>query len=138
MNTYLDLSYFYSIIVVFTMPYYFKRLLNTNFSMLEVVTLSIFNIVLYFNCFIFKEYNYMNILFMFCYFAIVYFKKCIKYFFVYLFSYYSSVSYGIILSNNIYIYKGLVMLNEYKSFLLFWTIFVSIFYYKEDQIIIKL
>ena len=126
MDAYVDLSYIYSVIVVLISPYYLERLLKVKVKIMDLVSLSVFYIVLYFNVFIFSEYKYINILFLLVYFLLVYFKKGIKLFIGFIFCYYSSISYSIILSNNFYLYRGVIFINSPKSFYIVLTAFLNI------------
>ena len=127
LNAYLDLSFIYSgIIISLCVPYYFKRILNYKMSILEIISLMVFYIILYFNVFLFKEEIYLNFLFLFIYFALIHPKNIIKSYLVYLIGYYSSLSYGVIMSSDIYMYHGLVFINKESGLFFIISAFINI------------
>lgn len=137
MNAYLDLSYIYSLAFVITTPYYFKRILNYKMSVIEIISICFFTIILYFNAFLFGDYKHINLLFLLIYFLVVYQKRFVKFYMIYVFSYYSSLSYGLIISQNIYLYKWVILVSNPGSFFLFLTAFINIFVIEIVMLTIK-
>lgn len=128
MNAYLDLSYIFHILILFTLPYYHKRILNEKLNKLLLISLIVFSLVLYFNVFIFGNYKYINLVFLLVYFLLIYKDKFLKYYLLYLFVYYSNVATTMIFSNDIYLYKGLVFLNSENSFIYIIFILMNIIF----------
>lgn len=118
MNAYLDLSYIFHVITLLNIPYYFKRITNVKIRKIELLSLMIFSIVLYYNVFIFNGYKHINLIFLLIYFLIVYRKNFIKCYLLYLFIYYSNIATVMIFSNQIYLLNGVVMINSPGSFFL--------------------
>lgn len=116
MNAYIDLSYIFHVLVLLTLPYYFKKILNVRMKKMELIGLIIFSIVLYFNVFLFDNYGYINLVFLLAYFLLVYHKKFLKYYLLYLFAYYSNIATCMIFTTNIYLLNGVVLLNTPTSF----------------------
>jgi len=117
MDAYVDISYIFHVLIIFTLPYFYKRILNEKMKKLELILLIIFSLLLYFNVFIFESYNYLNLLFLFVVFLFIYHKKFLKYYSLYLFVYYSNVSITMLFSNNIYLLNGIVFLGSPNAFL---------------------
>lgn len=116
MDAYIDLSYIFHVLVLLTIPYYFKKILDVTMKKMELIGLVIFSIVLYFNVFLFGNYGYINLIFLLFYFLLTYQKKFLKYYLVYLFAYYSSIATCMIFTTNIYLLNGVVLLNTPVSF----------------------
>ena len=128
MNAYLDLSFIFHILILFTLSYYYKRILNKKLDKLILISLIIYSLVLYFNVFIFSNYSYINLVFLLVYYLLLYRKKFIKYYFLYLFVYYSNVATTMIFTSDIYLYNGVVFLNSETSFIYILTILMNIIF----------
>lgn len=116
MDAYVDLSYMFNVLILFTLPYYYKRILNVKMKKIELFSLIVFSLVLYFNVFILEDYNHINLVFIFGYFLLIYQKKILKYLSLYLFTYYSNVAICMIFDTNVYLFKDVVFLNTPSSF----------------------
>lgn len=117
MNAYIDLSYLFSVLVIATFPYYFKKILNVKIKKIEIFCLMVFVAVLYFNIFIFAQYTFLNYLYLFIYFLLLYRNKAIKYYLVFLIVYYGNLASIMIFNDSIYLLKGMVFLNKPSDFL---------------------
>jgi hypothetical protein len=137
MNAYLDLSYIFHLITLINIPYYFKRILNVKIRKIEVLSLMIFSLVLYFNVFIFMEYKYINLVFLLGYFFLVYHKRCIEYCLLYLFVYYANIATCMIFSTNIYLLNMMVFLNSPSSFFLVFSQLMNIIFIEIIMLSIK-
>lgn len=137
MDAYLDISYIFSIINILTFPYFYKRILNIKISVLEVISFITFHLLLYFNAFIFSYYKYINLIFLLVYFLVVYKGDFIKYFFIYLLIYYSNISYSLMLSKDIYLYRGVVLVNNPSSLIYSITIVINAIFIEMIMITIR-
>jgi len=128
MDAYLDISFIFTITNILTLPYFYKKILSVKISAIELISLISFNLVLYFNAFLFSNYRYMNLIFLIVYFFVVYRANFIKYLFIYILIYYSNISYALMISKDIYLYRGVILINNPASFIWIITIVVNIIF----------
>lgn len=128
MDAYIDLSFIFHVIVLFTLPYYYKRILNIKIKKMELLSIVIFSFVLYFNVFIFSVYKYLNLLFLLIYFLILYKKQFIKYYLLFMFVYYSNIATTMIFSNDIYLLNCVVFLASVEAIFYVLFIFMNILF----------
>lgn len=126
MNAYIDISFLFHVLILITLPYYYKRILNVKFRFIEVLSLIAFSLLLYFNVFVFENNLYLNYISLLFYFMLVYQKKFVKYLFLFYFVYYSNVAITSIFTFDIYLLKGVVFLNTPSSFLFIFIELVNI------------
>ena len=126
MNAYLDLSFIFHSISLLFLPYYYKRILNIKIRVLEMISIMLFGLILYFNVFLFKDMALINILFVFIFFLILYKKEFFKRFIVYLLVYYSNISLILIFTHDVYLYHCLVFLNTPRAFFYIFLDFLNI------------
>ena len=115
MDAYLDLSYICHIITLLNIPYYFKKILNYKIRKGEFIVLLLLSILMYFNIFIFANYPYLNLLFLFVYFFIFHVKQVIKYYLAYIFIYYANISTCLIFTRDLYLYHSLIFVSNEKA-----------------------
>lgn len=84
----------------------------------KLFLLELSSIVIYINIFIYPNIaNYLNIFFYFILFGLFYRKKFFKPLLTFVFSYYSQIGIIRIFTNEIYLYKGVLMINRPNAFL---------------------
>lgn len=115
MNAYLDLSYIFHLCTLANIPYYFNKIFKKKITNLEMASLGFFSIVLYFNVFMFSDLPYINYLFLLVFFMIVYLKQFVKHYVLYLLVYFGNVSTSMLFSDDLYLFNGLVFLNEPRA-----------------------
>lgn len=126
MDAYLDLSYIFHLLILITVPYYFKKIMNKKMKLLELLSLGIVSLLLYLNIFVFENLPFINLLFLFVYFLLIYNRKSIKYYLLFLFVYYGNLATTMIFTNDIYLLGGMVMLNSPSAFLFIFIELVNI------------
>ena len=126
MNAYLDLSYICHVITLLNVPYYFKRIINVHFRKIEVILLGLVSIILYFNAFMYTQYPYLNYLYLLLYYVIIYKKNFLKYYVLFLFIYYGNLATCLLFTRNLYLYHGLIFVNQSQAFFNIFIQFINI------------
>ena len=116
MNAYVDLSYIGHVITLLNVPYYFKRIFNIKFSKWHFIIMIIVSLLMYFNVFIYMEYQYMNCLVLLGLFFLLYKKHVLKILLLFCFIYYGNLATCMLFTNKLYLYHGVIFIDHPTGF----------------------
>ena len=117
MEAYIDISFIFHILLCMSSLYLMKILSNVTLSKKKIIFLLLSSVILYFNVLLFTNMSIVLNTFYYIFIFFVFYKgKFLKPLFAFIFAYYSQLSLITIFTNNLYLYKGVIMIYRPMGF----------------------
>lgn len=111
MEAYIDISYIFHILLCLSSVKFMKIISNYTMNKKKFVFLALSSVLVYFNVLLYTESSiYLNTFYYVFVFFAIYKGKFITPLLSFLFAYYSQLGLMAVFTNNIYLYKGIIML----------------------------